>query len=101
MNSNMLIYKINYREKVSPSLRRDLYLRVHPKEVKLVKEQVLQKKQEVVDEIKEKISNSQAVVLVDYRGLDVEELTELRKQYREAGVDYKVCLLYTSPSPRD
>lgn len=86
----MLIYKINYREKVSPSLRRDLYLRVHPKEVKLVKEQVLQKKQEVVDEIKEKISNSQAVVLVDYRGLDVEELTELRKQYREAGVDYKV-----------
>lgn len=51
---------------------------------------VLDQKKQVVEEIKEKIGNSQAVVLVDYRGLNVEEVTELRKKYREAGVDYKV-----------
>lgn len=51
---------------------------------------VLEQKQQVVEEIREKISKSQAVVLVDYRGLNVEEVTELRKKYKEAGVDYKV-----------
>ena len=50
----------------------------------------LQSKKKVVDEIKEKIDSSQGIVLVDYRGLNVEEVTELRKKYREAGVDYKV-----------
>lgn len=47
-------------------------------------------KKVVVEEIKEKIENSQSVVLVDYRGLTVDETTELRKKFREAGVEYKV-----------
>ncbi|SDZ37692.1 LSU ribosomal protein L10P [Proteiniborus ethanoligenes] len=51
---------------------------------------VLEQKQQIVEEIREKINNSQAVVLVDYRGLNVAEVTELRKKYKEAGVDYKV-----------
>jgi large subunit ribosomal protein L10 len=55
-----------------------------------VKEQALQAKVQVIEEIKEKISSSQSMVLVDYRGLNVAQLTELRKRYREAGVDYKV-----------
>ncbi len=55
-----------------------------------MKEHTLQAKSKIVEEIKEKISSSQSMILVDYRGLDVEELTELRKKYREAGVDYKV-----------
>jgi large subunit ribosomal protein L10 len=50
----------------------------------------IEAKKQKVEEIKEKINNSQAIVLVDYRGLNVEEVTELRKQYREAGVEYKV-----------
>lgn len=50
----------------------------------------IERKSVIVDEIKEKIDNAQAAVLVDYRGLTVEETTELRKQCREAGVDYKV-----------
>lgn len=44
----------------------------------------------VVAEIQEKLSRSQGVVLVDYRGLNVEEVTELRKKLREAGVEYRV-----------
>lgn len=50
----------------------------------------IEMKKEVVAEIADKLSNSTAAVLVDYRGLKVEELTELRKQFREAGVEYKV-----------
>lgn len=51
---------------------------------------VLQAKKAIVEEIKEKVNESEAVVLVDYRGLNVDELTELRQECREAGVDYKV-----------
>ncbi len=47
-------------------------------------------KKPVVEEIAGKISDAQAVVLVDHRGLTVAEDTELRKQLREAGVSYKV-----------
>jgi len=47
-------------------------------------------KQQIVNEIKEKLQRAGAIVLVDYRGLNVEEVTELRKRFREAGADYKV-----------
>lgn len=47
-------------------------------------------KQPIVQEISEQIKDAQSVVLVDYRGLTVEEDTQLRKQLREAGVTYKV-----------
>ena len=47
-------------------------------------------KQPIVAEISEAIKDAQSVVLVDYRGLTVEQDTALRKQLREAGVTYKV-----------
>ena len=47
-------------------------------------------KQPIVDEIKGHIENAQSAVLVDYRGLTVEQDTKLRKSLREAGVVYKV-----------
>lgn len=47
-------------------------------------------KKQVVEEIRSKIADAKSVVLVDYRGLNVEEVTELRNKYREAGVEYKV-----------
>ena len=47
-------------------------------------------KQPVVQEISEKIDGAQSLVLVDHRGLTVQQDTELRKQLREAGVTYKV-----------
>jgi large subunit ribosomal protein L10 len=43
-----------------------------------------------VAEIKEKLSKAEGVVLSQYQGLNVEEDTELRKNLREAGVEYKV-----------
>lgn len=47
-------------------------------------------KQPIVEEISASIKDAQSVVLVDYRGLTVEQDTELRKALREAGVTYKV-----------
>lgn len=47
-------------------------------------------KKPIVDEIAATIKDAQTVVLVDYRGLTVEQDTNLRKQLREAGVNYKV-----------
>lgn len=47
-------------------------------------------KKPIVDEIKGHVENAQSAVLVDYRGLTVEEDTRLRKTLREAGVVYKV-----------
>lgn len=47
-------------------------------------------KQPIVKEIAEKIDGAQSAVLVDHRGLTVEQDTALRKQLREAGVSYKV-----------
>lgn len=47
-------------------------------------------KKPIVEEISENIKDAQSVVLVNYRGLTVEQDTKLRKQLREAGVTYKV-----------
>lgn len=51
---------------------------------------VLEAKQAVVGEISDKLKASASVVVVDYRGLNVSQVTELRKQLREAGIDFKV-----------
>lgn len=55
-----------------------------------MKDEVLRSKQEVVQEIADKLGRAQAMVLVDYRGLNVAEVTELRSKYRSESVDYKV-----------
>lgn len=47
-------------------------------------------KQPVVEEISANIKDAQSVVLVDYRGLTVEQDTRLRRELREAGITYKV-----------
>ncbi len=49
-----------------------------------------EEKVQLVQEIKEKLSSSSCVVLIDYKGITVEEANQLRKECREAGVDYKV-----------
>ncbi|WP_239256317.1 50S ribosomal protein L10 [Listeria ilorinensis] len=51
---------------------------------------IIEAKQSVVDEITGKLNDSASTIIVDYRGLNVAEITELRKQLREAGIDFKV-----------
>ena len=47
-------------------------------------------KKPIVDEIKELLDGAKTAVVVDYRGLTVEQDTNLRRELREAGVVYKV-----------
>ncbi len=51
---------------------------------------IIDAKKQEVDIIAEQLKNSVSTVIVDYRGLSVAEVTELRSQLREAGVEYKV-----------
>ena len=47
-------------------------------------------KQAAVADIKAKIEKAQSFVMVDYRGMTVAEVTELRNQFRKAGCEYAV-----------
>ena len=47
-------------------------------------------KQPVVKEISDLLDGAKSAVLIDYRGLTVEQDTALRKQLREEGISYKV-----------
>ena len=50
----------------------------------------IDEKHKIVTEIKEKLNKAVSVVLVDARGVTVEQDTILRNKFREANVDYKV-----------
>ena len=51
---------------------------------------VLESKKAVVESLTGKIQGASSVVFVDYKGITVAQDTELRKQFREAGVEYSV-----------
>ncbi|MFC0274125.1 50S ribosomal protein L10 [Metabacillus herbersteinensis] len=50
----------------------------------------IDQKKQVVEEISTKFRDSKSTIIVDYRGLKVAELTELRKSLRDAGIEFKV-----------
>ena len=47
-------------------------------------------KTDVISEVKEMMENSSAIFLTDYSGINVEDISELRNQFRNEGVKYKV-----------
>lgn len=51
---------------------------------------IIEVKAKLVDEVSDKIKEAASVVVVDYRGLTVAEVTSLRKQLRDNGVEMKV-----------
>ena len=51
---------------------------------------VLEKKKQQVAELSERLKNSCAGIIVDYKGINVEDDTKLRRELREAGVEYTV-----------
>ena len=53
-------------------------------------QKVLEQKQQVVNDLAERIQGSVAGVIVSYDGITVEEDTKLRRELREAGVKYTV-----------
>ena len=53
-------------------------------------QKVLEQKQQIVSALAERIQSSVAGVIVDYKGINVEDDTKLRKELRESGVKYTV-----------
>ena len=51
---------------------------------------ILEGKKAVVSEIAGKMKDAQSFVLVDYKGINVEQDTEFRAKARELGVEYKI-----------
>jgi large subunit ribosomal protein L10 len=51
---------------------------------------IIESKKQFVKELKERLEKSSVVILTDYKGLDVEAMTELRAKLREADVQYQV-----------
>ncbi|KUO58216.1 MAG: 50S ribosomal protein L10 [Gracilibacter sp. BRH_c7a] len=49
-----------------------------------------EEKQKVVDDIKQKMEGSTGIILADYRGLTVSQVTNLRVELRNAGIEYRV-----------
>jgi large subunit ribosomal protein L10 len=56
----------------------------------LASEKILEQKKAAVATLAEKLKDSVAGVLVDYKGINVENDTKLRRELREAGVEYAV-----------
>lgn len=56
----------------------------------MASEKILNVKKGIVEEIKNKFKNSSSIILVDYRGLSVAELTDLRRKLKEANSEIKV-----------
>lgn len=56
----------------------------------MANEKIIQQKQAMVEVITEKLQASKSTIIVDYRGLNVEQVTKLRTQLREAGIEFKV-----------
>ena len=56
----------------------------------MASQKILEQKQVVIDEIKERASNAKTIVLFDYRGITDSEAKELRCKLKESNSDYKV-----------
>lgn len=56
----------------------------------MASKEIIEQKQQQVEDIKAKISTAKSVVIIDYMGLNVAEDTAFRKDLRNAGVDYQV-----------
>lgn len=77
-------------DNVNASQRSRYGINVIPTIGGVVMSTAIEKKKQIVEEITEKLKSSVSTIIVDYRGLSVAQVTELRKQLREAGVEFKV-----------
>lgn len=56
----------------------------------MANQKILDQKQEIINEIADKVKNSNSVVFFEYQGLTVTETNELRRKLKESGSEYKV-----------
>ena len=53
-------------------------------------EKILEQKKESVKELAAKLKEAKAIILVDYRGVTVEQITKIRAELRSLNAEYKV-----------
>lgn len=58
--------------------------------IKMPSDKILEQKKKQVEELNEKIKKAQSFILADYRGINVEQVTQLRNDLRKAEIEYKV-----------
>ena len=56
----------------------------------MANQKILDKKQEIINEIAEKTKNASSIVLFEYQGLTAMDTNELRRSLRESGSDFKI-----------
>ena len=56
----------------------------------MASEKILKQKEEAVKNLAAELKEASLILLVDYRGISVEDVTKLRNEIREANADYKV-----------
>ena len=56
----------------------------------MASEKIIKQKEEAVKNLAEDLKDATLVLLVDYRGINVDDVTKLRKEVREAKADYRV-----------
>jgi large subunit ribosomal protein L10 len=63
---------------------------IFKRRVRMSSEAILEAKKAIVAEITEKMQNAVSFVIVDYKGINVAQVTELRERARKSGIDYKI-----------
>ena len=56
----------------------------------MASEKILKQKEELVNNLAEDLKDASLILLVDYRGITVEDVTKLRNDVRQANADYRV-----------
>lgn len=56
----------------------------------MASEKILKQKEEVVKKLAEELKDTKIILLTDYRGITVEDVTKLRKELRDSNAEYKV-----------
>lgn len=83
------LYLIFYKVRARPCLWTGTF-NFFGGEFDLPSEKVLEQKKQIVADLTEKLKSACVGVVVDYKGTNVTDDTALRKELREAGVDYSV-----------
>lgn len=56
----------------------------------MASEQIIKQKEETVKKLAEELKDTKIILLTDYRGITVEDVTKLRKELRQTNSEYKV-----------
>jgi large subunit ribosomal protein L10 len=90
VESSEIFKNISFFRKLSKCFMKNASFRKHLGGAKMANAKTLEIKSLQVSQVTDKLKDSSCTIVADYRGLNVAQVTELRKQLREAGVEFQV-----------